>query len=109
MVLDDANDVKHTQLVTIFSAPNYCGEFDNAGGCLRVSENLQCSFTIIPVSASSQLNCQLRIILHNSVYIKISQNSVYCITDVPSLCNIAASEVGRGQTEMSTLLAMIVH
>ena len=37
------------QLVTVFSAPNYCGEFDNAGGLLRVSENLTCSFTIVPV------------------------------------------------------------
>ena len=38
------------QLVTVFSAPNYCGEFDNAGGCLRVEHDLRCSFTIIPVS-----------------------------------------------------------
>lgn len=37
------------QLVTVFSAPNYCGEFDNAGGLLRVSENLTCSFSIVPV------------------------------------------------------------
>jgi len=26
------------QLVTIFSAPNYCGEFDNAGGMMAVDE-----------------------------------------------------------------------
>lgn len=38
------------QLVTIFSAPNYCNEFDNAGGMLNVSEQLTCSFSIIPVS-----------------------------------------------------------
>ena len=37
------------QLVTLFSAPNYCGEFDNAGGLLNVSENLTCSFSIVPV------------------------------------------------------------
>ena len=37
------------QLVTVFSAPNYCGEFDNAGGLLRVSENLTCSFSIVLV------------------------------------------------------------
>eukprot|EP00731_Ephydatia_muelleri_P028391 Em0020g35a len=35
------------QLVTLFSAPNYCGEFDNAGGVLKVSEDLTCSFYII--------------------------------------------------------------
>ena len=38
------------QLVTLFSAPNYCGEFDNAGGLMLVSENLTCSFSIVPVS-----------------------------------------------------------
>ena len=26
------------QLVTLFSAPNYCGEFDNAGGMMSVGE-----------------------------------------------------------------------
>ena len=31
------------QLVTVFSAPNYCDEFDNA----VVDENLMCSFKII--------------------------------------------------------------
>ena len=31
------------QLVTIFSAPNYCGEFDNAGAMMSVDENLMCS------------------------------------------------------------------
>ena len=43
------------QLVTVFSAPNYCGEFDNAGGLLKVSENLTCSFSIVPVSRHSSL------------------------------------------------------
>ena len=35
------------QLVTIFSAPNYCGEFDNAGAMLVVKEDLVCSFKVI--------------------------------------------------------------
>ncbi|KAK9913620.1 hypothetical protein M0R45_037430 [Rubus argutus] len=35
------------QLVTIFSAPNYCGEFDNAGAIMGVDENLLCSFQIL--------------------------------------------------------------
>ncbi|KAH7537136.1 hypothetical protein FEM48_Zijuj03G0059900 [Ziziphus jujuba var. spinosa] len=35
------------QLVTIFSAPNYCGEFDNAGALMIVDENLMCSFQIL--------------------------------------------------------------
>lgn len=33
-------------LVTLFSAPNYCGEFDNAGGMMSVDENLMCSFQV---------------------------------------------------------------
>jgi len=35
------------QLVTIFSAPNYCGEFDNAAAILTIDENLVCSFQIL--------------------------------------------------------------
>lgn len=34
------------QLVTIFSAPNYCGEFDNAGAMMSVDETLMCSFQV---------------------------------------------------------------
>eukprot|EP00828_Plagiopyla_frontata_P035294 TRINITY_DN4627_c0_g1_i1.p4 TRINITY_DN4627_c0_g1~~TRINITY_DN4627_c0_g1_i1.p4 ORF type:complete len:137 (-),score=19.13 TRINITY_DN4627_c0_g1_i1:140-550(-) len=35
------------QLVTLFSAPNYCGEFDNAGGMMTIDENLMCSFQVL--------------------------------------------------------------
>jgi len=35
------------QLVTIFSAPNYCGEFDNAGAMLSLDESLMCSFKVL--------------------------------------------------------------
>ncbi|KAH7543304.1 hypothetical protein FEM48_Zijuj02G0170100 [Ziziphus jujuba var. spinosa] len=38
------------QLVTIFSAPNYCGEFDNAGAMMSVDETLMCSFQILKAS-----------------------------------------------------------
>lgn len=34
------------QLVTLFSAPNYCGEFDNAGGMMTVDASLMCSFQV---------------------------------------------------------------
>ena len=33
--------------VTVFSAPNYCGIFDNSGAMMVVDENLKCSFNII--------------------------------------------------------------
>lgn len=35
------------QLVTVFSAPNYCGEFDNSGAMMIVDETLMCSFQIL--------------------------------------------------------------
>ena len=35
------------QLVTLFSAPNYCGEFDNAGGMMSVDDSLMCSFQVV--------------------------------------------------------------
>ncbi|EDV54998.1 serine/threonine-protein phosphatase PP-Y [Drosophila erecta] len=35
------------QLVTVFSAPNYCGLMNNAGGVMSVSKSLVCSFVII--------------------------------------------------------------
>jgi hypothetical protein len=34
------------QLVTIFSAPNYCGEFENAGAMMSVDDTLMCSFQV---------------------------------------------------------------
>ena len=37
----------HRQLVTLFSAPNYCGEFDNAAAMMTVDESLMCSFQIL--------------------------------------------------------------
>ena len=38
------------QLVTLFSAPNFCGEFDNAGALMAVDESLMCSFQILKPS-----------------------------------------------------------
>jgi len=42
------------QLVTIFSAPNYCGEFDNAGAVMAVDESLMCSFRILKPAEKQQ-------------------------------------------------------
>nr|CAD2129811.1 unnamed protein product [Meloidogyne enterolobii] len=33
------------QLITIFSAPNYCGQFNNAGAVMQINPELGCSFT----------------------------------------------------------------
>ena len=35
------------KLVTVFTAPNYMGEFDNNGGILSINQDLLCSFHII--------------------------------------------------------------
>ncbi|XP_030745744.1 serine/threonine-protein phosphatase PP1-gamma catalytic subunit-like [Sitophilus oryzae] len=35
------------KLITIFSAPNYCGSFDNAGALMSINEDLLCSFQIL--------------------------------------------------------------
>jgi serine/threonine-protein phosphatase PP1 catalytic subunit len=35
------------QLITIFSAPNYCGEFDNAAAMMSIDDTLMCSFKVL--------------------------------------------------------------
>jgi len=46
---------KH-KLVTIFSAPNYCDEFDNNGALLSVDESLMCSFQILKSASETKKN-----------------------------------------------------
>lgn len=54
------------RLVTIFSAPNYCGEFDNAGAFMEVDESLSCSFKVlnsaVAVSRRTKLSERPRVI-----------------------------------------------
>jgi serine/threonine-protein phosphatase PP1 catalytic subunit len=53
------------QLVTLFSAPNYCGEFDNAGAMMSVDESLLCSFQVSlrqPSSSVRTLTGRLQIL-----------------------------------------------
>lgn len=35
------------QLITLFSAPNYCGEFDNSGAMMTIDDTLMCSFKVL--------------------------------------------------------------
>ena len=44
------------RLVTIFSAPHYCGEFDNAAGMMNVDDNLLCSFEVLRPVAKKATN-----------------------------------------------------
>ncbi|KAJ1370147.1 Serine/threonine-protein phosphatase PP1-gamma, variant 2 [Parelaphostrongylus tenuis] len=47
VVQDGYEFFANRKLVTIFSAPHYCGQFDNAGAVMNVDENLICTFTIL--------------------------------------------------------------
>lgn len=48
MVVEDGYEFFNDRsLVTVFSAPNYCGEFDNWGAVMSVSEDLLCSFELL--------------------------------------------------------------
>lgn len=48
MVVEDGYEFFNDRtLVTVFSAPNYCGEFDNWGAVMGVSEELLCSFELL--------------------------------------------------------------
>ena len=42
------------QLVTLFSAPNFKGEFDNAGAMMSIDETLMCSFQILMPATDSR-------------------------------------------------------
>ena len=47
-VVEDGHEFfGNRQLVTVFSAQNYCGEFDNNGAIINVDEDLICSFKVI--------------------------------------------------------------
>ena len=48
MVVEDGFEFFHgRKLVTIFTAPNYCGEFDNKGAIMKVASDLQISFKFL--------------------------------------------------------------
>jgi len=49
------------QLITIFSAPNYCGEFNNAGAMMSVDESLMCSFQILKPAEKRRLGANIGI------------------------------------------------
>ena len=47
-VVDDGYEFfAQRQLITIFSAPNYCGEFDNSAGIMIIDESLTCSLKFL--------------------------------------------------------------
>ncbi|CAI5442606.1 unnamed protein product [Caenorhabditis angaria] len=53
VVQDGYEFFANKKLVTIFSAPHYCGSFNNAAAMMNVDKNLTCSFQIMrPISKS---------------------------------------------------------
>ncbi|KAI6204407.1 Serine/threonine-protein phosphatase [Aphelenchoides besseyi] len=51
VVQDGYEFFANRKLVTIFSAPHYCGQFDNAAAMMMVDETLTCSFAIFRPTA----------------------------------------------------------
>lgn len=47
VVEDGYEFISDRSLVTIFSAPNYCGEFNNAAGMMSIDKDLMCNFHIL--------------------------------------------------------------
>lgn len=61
MVVEDGYEFFNDRiLVTVFSAPNYCGEFDNWGAVMSVSGELLCSFELLKPLDSSALKSHIK-------------------------------------------------
>ncbi|KAK3066485.1 serine/threonine protein phosphatase Pzh1 [Teratosphaeriaceae sp. CCFEE 6253] len=61
MVVEDGYEFFSDRvLVTVFSAPNYCGEFDNWGAVMSVSGELLCSFELLKPLDSSALKSHIK-------------------------------------------------
>uniref|UniRef100_A0AC35FCI8 Uncharacterized protein n=1 Tax=Panagrolaimus sp. PS1159 TaxID=55785 RepID=A0AC35FCI8_9BILA len=53
VVQDGYEFFANRRLVTIFSAPHYCGQFDNAAATMAVAEDLSCSFSVYRPTAKA--------------------------------------------------------
>lgn len=61
MVVEDGYEFFNDRvLVTVFSAPNYCGEFDNWGAVMSVSSELLCSFELLKPLDSNALKSHIK-------------------------------------------------
>uniref|UniRef100_A0A9J2Q935 Serine/threonine-protein phosphatase n=2 Tax=Ascaris TaxID=6251 RepID=A0A9J2Q935_ASCLU len=59
VVQDGYEFFANRRLVTVFSAPHYCGQFDNAGGTMAVSDDMNCSFQVFrPASKALRMAMQ---------------------------------------------------
>ncbi|KAJ7706202.1 Metallo-dependent phosphatase-like protein [Mycena rosella] len=68
MVVEDGYEFWNDRtLVTVFSAPNYCGEFDNYGACMSVSEDLLCAFELLKPLDGAALRKEMTKVKRKSV------------------------------------------
>ena len=56
LVMEGYNWAHDKNVVTLFSAPNYCGSCGNDGAIMNISSNLECSFMVIkPMNQQSNV------------------------------------------------------
>lgn len=73
MVVEDGYEFFHKRkLVTVFSAPNYCGEFGNWAAVMAVSPDLLCSFELLKPLDTVGVRKALRNARNDSLVSKIS-------------------------------------
>jgi len=58
MVEDGYEFFANRQLVTLFSASNFRGEFDNIGAMMSVDDSLMCSFQVV-ISSGSYITIEM--------------------------------------------------
>jgi serine/threonine-protein phosphatase PP1 catalytic subunit len=57
LVNDGYQFFNNKKLITLFSAPNYCGSCGNDGAVMKINENFQCSFLVIkPINTINSKN-----------------------------------------------------
>ncbi|KAM5364722.1 hypothetical protein ACJZ2D_011373 [Fusarium nematophilum] len=85
------------QLVTLFSAPNYCGEFDNAGAMMSVDESLLCSFQILKPAEKKQ----------NQGYPKLHDASTACLASLVTILTLLLSSLARLVSALPSLVPLL--
>ncbi|CAG9762833.1 unnamed protein product [Ceutorhynchus assimilis] len=82
------------KLITIFSAPNYCGTFDNAGALMSINEDLLCSFQFLSdsgmiskktVVVPNEAKKEHLLMVHKKKYLK----SLQCSFKVARIAEVA--------------------
>ncbi|KAG0213582.1 hypothetical protein BGX28_003999 [Mortierella sp. GBA30] len=93
MVVEDGYEFFNDRtLVTVFSAPNYCGEFDNFGAVMSVNEDLLCSFELLKPIDQATARAQMQILAASSGGWRVNKQRL-SIPDSNSLYGSSRSSV----------------